>query len=67
MMQSNYFEALHEHQRTVEKLARQWDGVSRDGLQHLAQALWPDGHVMTNIGALLMKSSWLWMARTFLR
>jgi hypothetical protein len=45
-MQSDYFEALHEHQQMVEKLARQWDGVIRDGLRHLAQALWPDGHVL---------------------
>jgi hypothetical protein len=39
-------EAQEDHARQLIELARHWDSAVRDGLTHLAQTLWPDGHVL---------------------
>lgn len=53
MAATDPFEALdrdHEQQqqrmRRLARLAHQWDNVVREGLQHLARALWPQDRVL---------------------
>jgi hypothetical protein len=52
------FKVLHRRQRAEEaqtrrlaELDHEWDHIIRGGLQHLAQTLWPDGHVLGLIPA----------------
>jgi hypothetical protein len=57
-MELDVFKILHWRQRVDEEqtrclaeLNREWDRPIRDGLRHLAQALWPDGHLLGLIPA----------------
>jgi hypothetical protein len=58
MIDFGAFKVLHRRQQVEEEqtrrlaeLNREWDRTIRGGLQHLAQALWPDGHVLGLIPA----------------
>ena len=53
MMDFGAFKVLHRRQQVEEEETRrlaelnhQWDRAIRGGLQHLADALWPDGRAL---------------------
>lgn len=53
MTESDPFETLQQEQEQaaeqvqyLAEVAQQWDSAIREGLQHLAQTLWPDEHLL---------------------